>query len=469
MRLKSIPGGSGIFYSGPFGIRHAAGEMQAGHVSDVNLTHLIALSVHLASRRAALLEAWHAAAGKDPVQTTISFLTRTEFNDHIPQLLDAFQRKLCARPGGSQAATADQDKSAQDVKHGLQRWQQGYQLSELMHEWGHLHLCVFEEIEAFASAHPEMSRVTLTVAHRELMSLINEGINKSAGQYSQLQRAEAAGHVQDLQRTLAQVNELERQRAALIRQAVHDLRGNVQSVSSAAEVLRTSGIAEEERVEFASLVQQGIEAVGTMVAELMELARLEAGLEQRELASFDVANLLEELCVTTRPVADARKLFLKTAGPATLMVEGDAVKVRRLVQNLLFNALKYTEQGGVTVSWAEEKDRWWVIVKDTGPGLLDGPGAPIAARLTEATDSARDAAEQAARQTGEKPTVLPAPVGGPVRATRQHQRTGEGIGLSIVKRLSELLDASIELASSAATGTTFRVVFPRSYQAPPKS
>jgi signal transduction histidine kinase len=44
-----------------------------------------------------------------------------------------------------------------------------------------------------------------------------------------------------------------------------------------------------------------------------------------------------------------------------------------------------------------------------------------------------------------------------------HQQPGEGIGLSIVKRLCELLDASLEMASSAETGTTFRVVFPRTY------
>lgn len=424
---------------------------------------LVALSAYLASRRGAILEAWHGAADADPAQTTVSFLTRSQFNDHIPQLLDAFERKLRARPGGSTAAAADQAKTQEDVKHGLQRWQQGYRLTELMHEWGHLHLCLFEELELFAAANPQSDREALVIAQRELIELINEGVNESAGQYARMQQAEAAGHVRDLQRTLANATEVERRRSELIHQAVHDLRGNVQSVSTAAEVLREADIAASERVEFAGLVQQGVESVSAMLGDLMALARLEARQEQREIAAVDAARLIAELCAVAQPVAARRNLFLKTEGPSVLTVQADAGKVRRLLQNLLFNALKYTEIGGVSLSWGETKERWWVIVKDTGPGLMAGPGSPIAAGLTAATDAARDSEKAAPGKPGEAPPVLPIPPGGQQLAQRTHQPTGEGIGLSIVKRLCELLDATLELTSSPETGTTFRVVFPSRY------
>lgn len=428
------------------------------------MEQLQALSAYLAARRQPILEAWRAAATADPAQTTVSFLTRAQFNDHIPQLLDAFERKLRARPGGQRAAEADKDKTEEDVKHGLQRWQQGYLLTELMHEWGHLHLCLFDELEAFAAAHPEIERETFMMANRELIALVNEGINESAGQYARMQQAEAAGHVRDLQRMLANATEVERRRSVLIHQAVHDLRGNVQSVTTAAEVLRDAGLADDERAEFAGLVQQGVESVSDMLGDLMSLARLEAGQERRDLGSFDAARLLTELCTVTQPMAAARKLFLKTEGPSTLDVQGDAGKVHRLLQNLILNALKYTESGGVTVSWGEEKETWWVIVNDTGPGILAGPGAPMVKGLTEATDVAREAEEVAAKETGAPPAVLPLPAEGAVPAKTKHQATGEGIGLSIVKRLCELLDASLELVSSAQSGTTFRVVLPRSYR-----
>ncbi|MEO7597918.1 MAG: HAMP domain-containing sensor histidine kinase [Opitutus sp.] len=433
-------------------------------MTDKTLEQLTALSAHLATRREAILQAWREAADADPAQTTMSFLTRAQFNDHIPPLLDAFERKLRARPGGARAAAADAAKTHQDVQQGLQRWQQGYRLGELMHEWGHLHVCLSQEVHAFVAAHPEIERDTLAAAHHELIGLISEGVNESAGQFARMQQAEAAGRVRDLQQALAKAAEIERRRVGLIHQAVHDLRTNVQSVGTAADVLGETNIAASERVELAKLIQQGVESVGAMLSDLMALARLEAGQEKREISRFDAAKTLTELCTANQPVAAERKLFLKTDGPALLHVEGDAGKLRRLVQNLLANGLKYTAVGGVTVSWGEESENWWVIVKDTGPGLMAGPSAPIVEGMKEATESARESDETAAAELGEARTVLPLPVGGSAVALRHSQPAGEGIGLSIVKRLCELLDASLELASSADTGTIFRVVFPRRYR-----
>src|SRR5215213_4669035 len=177
-----------------------------------------------------------------------------------------------------------------------------------------------------------------------------------------------------------------------------------------------------------------------MLGDLMYLARLEARQEKREIASVDAASLIAELCAVAQPLAKARNLFLKSEGPAPLRVEADAGKVRRLLQNLLFNALKYTEVGGVTLSWGETNQRWWVTVKDSGPGLMAGPGSPIAPGLSAATDAAREAEKITPEERKEVLPVLPTPPGGSIPAKRQHQPTGEGIGLSIVKRLCELLD-----------------------------
>lgn len=425
--------------------------------------HLTLLSRHLADRRGAILQAWREAADADRAQTTVSSLTRAQFNDHIPSLLDAFERKLRARPGGESAAAADEAKTQQDLQHGLQRWQQGYHLGELTREWGHLHRCLSLEVAAFASARPEIGAETVAAAYDELIDLVSEGVNESIGEYTRLQQAEAAGHVRDLEQALAKMTEIEKRRAVLIRQAVHDLRGNVQSVSTAANVLGETQLGETDRVEFAKMLQHGIGSVSAMLAELMTLARLEAGQERREIASFDAAETLTELCASTRPFATGRNLFLTSEGPANLPVEGDAGKLRRLVQNLLLNGLKYTVEGGVLVSWGEDKESWWVRVKDTGPGLMAGPGAPIAAGLKEATASARETAENDPGSSSQASPILPLPPGGSAPAGRHAQQAGEGIGLSIVKRLCELLDASLELASSADTGTTFRVVFPRHY------
>jgi signal transduction histidine kinase len=422
-----------------------------------------------ASRRNEILLAWRQADRADPDQTTGRSLTSGQFLDHIPEILDAFESRLRSCPGGSDAQVADDRKKEEGVKHGLHRWQQGYRLRELINECGHLQFCLVEQLAKIAAKHPEFEARTLLEANRQIMALVNETISESAGQYERMQQAESAGHVGDLMGALASVSELERRRATLIHQAVHDLNGDFLGVRIAAKLLGRTDVVATDRVEFATLLQQGVQSLTVTLEELMELARLEAGQEQRKIATFDADALITQLCDINQPLAGERGLFLKSDGPVPLTAEGDAEKVRRLLKNLLMNALKYTERGGVTVSWGVEKENWWTMIKDTGPGMLAGPGAPLLAGLQEATASARESDEKSAAIEGDVSHVLAQPRESAGANGASHQQPGEGIGISIVKRLCELLDASLEIASSAETGTTFRVVFPLHYRRPPKA
>jgi len=425
-----------------------------------NLHQLAALSHHLSTRRPALLEAWLAASDADPQQTTADAMTRAQFFDHMPEVLDALKARLLGRPEDEDEAVSKQKVEA--AKHGLQRWQQGYRLREMTREWGILHICLHNELEAFGMAHPDADREMMSHAHCEVIKLINTAVNESLAQYLRMERDTAAGRARDLELAVAQFAELERQRGQLMRQAVHDLGGNMQAVSSAASLLSTASLPEEERHDMSELIQRGVHSLSKMLRDLMSLARLEAGEEKRKQALFDAAATLAQLCDVSEPIAAARSLTLERKGPTTLMVEGDEDKVHRIAQNLLLNALKYTEEGGVTVSWGEEgAEKWWLMVKDTGPGLLGGPGSPMVDGLKEATAIAREADESAVK-AGEK-TIHVIEQKEHTDTVMQHQRSGEGIGLAIVKRLCDLLDASLEVASSAQEGTTFRVLLPRSY------
>lgn len=424
---------------------------------------LASLADHLATHRLEILEAWRQAGLTDPAQPTAHALTHAQFFDHVPEVLDALEHRLRHRPGSGGPPRPDPARS-EEIRHGLQRWQQGYRLDELMREWGHLHRVINREVESFARAHVAWSLEAQWSAHREIVALIHEGVTESTVQYARLDRADAAGRLQDLKDAVGRLHRLNEQRTSLLRQAVHDLRGNVQSVSNVADLLGSSELPEDERIEFATLLQNNIDAVGAMLAEMLELTRLEAGQESRVLASIDAAQLLRDFCEVNRPRARARKLFLQTEGPAEMHVTGDPHKIRRLLQNLLLNSLKYTDRGGVTVSWGLEEKHWWVRIQDTGPGLMGGPGAPLILDLRDATASAREAEERRSADLGEEPTVLDqAEVGEPRTAPIPKQLPGEGIGLSIVKRLCDLLEARLELVSSSGSGTIIRIVFPREY------
>lgn len=206
-----------------------------------------------------------------------------------------------------------------------------------------------------------------------------------------------------------------------------------------ARLLGEKEIVESERLEFASILQQSMGVVTEMLGGLMQLARLEAGHERREIGSFDAYALVADLCGLSRADARERGLFLNLHHASSFVVAGDAGKVRRVLQNLLRNALKYTERGGVDVRVDQDDINWSVTIADTGPGLGVGANTTAAAQVGGAQ------------------------AGGSAAPRPQRQPPGEGIGLSIVKRLCDLLDARLETRSVAGEGTTFRVGFPRRY------
>ena len=428
-------------------------------------SQLDALAAHLAARRLPLLQAWRAAVSADSDLTTASALPRSQFYDHIPDILNAFETRLRASPPGEAGQAEDAGKDDASA-HGVQRWQQGYRLHEVMREWGHLHLCVAIELEQYAE-HPRVDAEAMAISRRVLIELINEGVSESAGQYFRLRQVEAAGYVRDVEQALEQLRELERTRAELWRQAAHDLRGDIGVMVNASTGLARDGVPVDVREQFSRLLQRSVSSLHSMLDDIMSLARLQAGHESAEIGPTDAAELLRDLCDALRPSARERGLYLRAEGPMSLAVDGDRVKVRRIAQNLLLNAIKYTDRGGVTVSWGDSRDgdaeRWMLCVEDTGPGFHAGPGAPLAGALEAATQEARQVDERAHRgptmervesKTSSSPDRRPV-----------HQERGEGIGLSIVKRLCELLDAGIEVESHAGEGTTFRVVFPRHYRA----
>ncbi len=440
-------------------------------MNDLNATEtarqqLGALANHLGERRDAILQAWRTATGDISQLAFSTSLTRLQFDDHIPGVLDAFAEKLSAWPG-EESPQVQQEEKKQVAEHGLQRWQQGYQLRDLTREWGHLQKCLMEELESYALAHPDLESCAMPAARRALSDLCWDGISDSTTQYWRLHQTEAAGHVRDLEQALTTLNALDRARAEAWREAAHDLRGSLSLVKGATSILGSKDVPEPMRVEFFEILQTSVSSLHSMLNDLMSLSRLEAGHEQRNVAPFDVGSFLMDFCTTSLHMADERGLYLKMEGPESLRIEGDRAKIQRILQNLLLNALKYTQRGGVTVMWSvgddENSKDWMLCVQDTGPGLNVGPGAPLARQIYEATQTTHhvneaDSKSKAAGHVENAPTV---PAQSETLAA--HQLPGEGVGLSIVKRLCELLDASLELETSPGEGSTFRVILPRQY------
>ncbi len=445
------------------------GNLAVNHPTSVR-AHLAALANHLARRRNALLDAWRLAIDVDPELNSAAKSTRSQFVDHIPDVLDAFEDRLRA-DGPLQKLEARNDERESAAEHGTHRWQQGYQLTETMREWGHLHLCLLAELERYCKQHLSVDSDVPAIARRELARLASEGVCASAARYAQLQQSEAASRLYDLESAIGELKALEMERAESLRQAAHDLRGSAHVIASASAVLNREGLPDIKRNQVSAALSAASTSLNKLLSDLLDQARLEAGQEQRNVKPFDAARLIKDFCESTRPLTADRNLFLKCEGPPELLVEGDAIKVQRILQNLVLNALKVTQSGGILITWdpgeqGSDAKQWALCVQDTGPGFRS-PATPIRRVLRDATDAARDIEEHsnsavddaASRSADPAPTLTsqspPSPGG--------RFPPGEGIGLSIVKRLCELLDASIEVQSAIGQGTTFRVVFPRNY------
>jgi len=390
-----------------------------------------ALAAHLRNRRTAILESWRLAVRRDPALSTGDALPRAQLLDHIPALLSNFERQLQnSDHAAPEAAGSAATLSA--AAHGLQRWHQGYDLREVTRELGKLNETVVAELDGYVTLHPAVSHPTIAAARRIWAALCSTGIEESVSQYFQLQQQEAEGQVRELEQALGEIQGMERQRADLWRQAAHDLRGNLGVVANATVGLAHGGATESRRDDFVRILMRNVTTLHHLLDDVTSLARLQAGREQRQVEPLDISPIVHDLCEGIRPLAQQRHLFLRCDGPAGFAADGDAVKIRRIAQNLILNAVKFTREGGITVSWgdstADDPARWELKVTDTGPGLPNAGGA-----------------------------------GGQATAPQPMHESGEGLGLSIVKRLCELLDATLEVETRTQVGTSFRILFPRQY------
>ncbi|MGH8160868.1 MAG: sensor histidine kinase [Gammaproteobacteria bacterium] len=417
--------------------------MKSDHSGNSALEHLAGL---LNQDKALILSRWRTEAGAGNDARIVSRLSRSDFYDHIPVFLD----HLCAILRGERASNTFTAR-----QHAANRWQQGLNFEEVVHEWNVLRWLLMEWIPERAPQ-TGLDWPSLQKAYRLLGRALDKGIEKSLVEFNQIQRRTASIRVFSLQATITERDGLDVQRGHDLREAAHDLRGSLSGITMVTELLQARPLDEKTR-SLVEMLSGSVVVLKQMFDELLDLARLEAGHEERNIAPFDAAELFRELSQSLHPVAEQQRLSLTGRGPEALAVEGDAAKVRRIAQNLILNGLKYTSTGSVEISWqADSREQWSFRVHDTGCGLPE----PVAAALAkDADDDERTARRPAERTEGSAaaPSALPEQAADAV----EH---GEGIGLSIVHHLCRLLDGVLEVESNSGQGTTFRVLLPAEYR-----
>jgi PAS domain S-box-containing protein len=208
--------------------------------------------------------------------------------------------------------------------------------------------------------------------------------------------------------------------------ASHDLLQPLNAARLFASALESRVRLHPELLELATRIDDSMRAAEELLSDLLDVARLDIGVLKPDITAFQIGDLLEELRRQYAPLAQVRNLRLAIVGCKD-MVRSDRVLLRRIIQNYLSNALRYTERGGVVLGCRRRGTELEIAVYDTGPGIPE---------------------HQHQRIYGEFHRLEQGSPWG---------ENGVGLGLSICHRLARLLDHELSLQSRSGKGSRFGV------------
>jgi signal transduction histidine kinase len=213
--------------------------------------------------------------------------------------------------------------------------------------------------------------------------------------------------------------------------ASHDLRQPLHAMGLFAEALRQR-IRDPEVASLVNSINESVDALEGLFGELLDITRIDTGGVEVNPAPVRLKELFARLRLHFEPVAFEKGLQLSFRG-GQHVVQADPVLLERILRNLVSNAIRYTDDGGVLVSCRRVQGRLRVQVWDSGVGI---PEAMLPRVF-----------EEFFQVQGNRPL-------------QAHQRKGLGLGLAIVKRLSDLMQTEVSVRSRVSHGTVFTLELP---------
>ena len=223
-----------------------------------------------------------------------------------------------------------------------------------------------------------------------------------------------------------------RAKSAFLATMSHEIRTPLTGVLGMAQAMAADADLSRTQRERLDVIRQSGESLLAILNDVLDLSKIEAGKLALETAQFEVGVLAKTVHATFQSIADTKGLTfeLSVDDAAQGVYEGDQVRVRQILWNLVSNALKFTEKGGVKVRIGRERDGLSLTVFDSGIGMTAGQLTGLFRKFEQADAS----------------------------TTRKFG--GTGLGLAICRELAELMGGTITATSAPGMGSTFTVSLP---------
>jgi two-component system phosphate regulon sensor histidine kinase PhoR len=236
---------------------------------------------------------------------------------------------------------------------------------------------------------------------------------------------------------LSEVERLNRIRQDFVANVSHEIKTPLTSVRGYAETLLDGGLDDvEHREGFVRIIRDQAARLQALVDDLLALAELERPDARVRAERFDLREAAERQIGAFRDRAQRAGLALALEPGPAAPLSADRARIDLVLANLLDNALKYTERGGVTVRVGGDEAHAWCEIADTGPGIPEADLPRIFERFYR------------------------------VDKARSREQGGTGLGLSIVKHIVALHHGEVSAANAPGGGCVFRIELPRGASSP---
>jgi len=246
----------------------------------------------------------------------------------------------------------------------------------------------------------------------------------------------------EIQKQNEQLVQLNEEKNQFLHIAAHDLRSPLSSLVGVADLLEYSDETDSESKEsYIQIIKQSTGRMINMIDDLLDVNTIEKGLNGEDFKTIDVLPITKSLAKIYRNRAEAKNITLeKNFENRPLYIKADESHLRSIIENLLSNAIKFTSPGGrVTFKTAKDNNRVIISIQDNGPGISDEDQEKLFNRFSKLSN---------------KPTG---------------NESSTGLGLYIVKCLTDELGGKITFETAVGEGTTFTVSIPVADQKEPIS